>query len=165
MIFGKRKDTRVADTGPVYLTAKGADDLKRKLARLNEMLPKLIAETQRTAAFGDRSDSAEYSEAKSALRRTNFQIASIEDKLRRLEIIKPNAGGGIIEIGSTVSVLTEAGAEKTFTIVGPMETEPTAGYISNKSPLGVALLGRIAGDKVSVDTPAGQKIYTIIKVK
>lgn len=163
MIFARRQDNRVPDTGAVYLTAEGILNLKKRLARLKESLPRLIEETKRTAAYGDRSDSAEYREAKSALRRANSQIIGTEDRLRRAVLISPIKNLGIVQIGSKVA-LDLNGSEKIFEIVGSIETNPGSGRISNKSPLGEALLGKKIGDTVGIKTPGGEKKYKIIKI-
>lgn len=162
MIFGRRKDTRVPDTDPVYLTKEGLANLKKHVERVKQSLPSLAAEAGRTAAYGDRSDNAAYKEAKSALRKANAQILSAEDKLRRAVLIKPN-DSGIVQIGSTVT-LKSAEGEKTFRIVGSVETNPRSGRISNKSPIGAALLGKKIGEIVIIETPGGKKEYKIIKI-
>lgn len=160
MIFTRRRDDRIPDTGPVYLTQTGIDNLKKRLVRLKESLPRLIEETKRTAAYGDRSDSAEYREAKSALRRANSQILGTEDKLKRAVLINPDKNSGIVQIGSTVT-LSSDGTKKTFEIVGSIETNPGSGRISNKSPLGAAVLGKKIGTKFSLETPGGKKDYEV----
>jgi transcription elongation factor GreA len=163
MIFSRRRNDNVPDTGPVYLTQVGLDNLKKKLARLKESVPRLAEEARRTAAFGDRSDNAEYKEAKGALRSAHSQIIGTEDKLRRAADIAPDKNSGVIQIGSTI-VLKSAGAEKTYEIVGPMETNPGSGRISNKSPLGEAILGKKIGDKILIQTPGGEKEYIVTRI-
>ncbi len=158
-LFKKRDD------GPVYLTEDGLTRLKARLARLKAALPGFIEETARTAAYGDRSDNAEYKDAKSNLRRTNWQIAEIEDQLKRISIIKsgPNTSGKV-ELGSTV-VLEIDGAHQTYQILGSRETDPGQARISHESPLGAALVGRVKGDSVTVPAPSGPKIYRILEVR
>lgn len=145
---------------PVHLTEEGFKRLKEKLARLKRDLPGFIDETQRTAAFGDRSDSAEYKDAKSTLRRTHRQILNIEDQIKRVIIIKSNPNPDIVKIGSTV-VLEIGGEQKTFQIVGSHETNPTNGRISYKSPLGTALMDKKRNDVVTINS----KEYRIIGIK
>ena len=48
-------------------------------------------------------------------------------------------------------------------IVGAAEANPREGKISQKSPIGSALLGRKKGDKVKVKTPDGDTITFKIK--
>lgn len=164
MIFARRKNGEARDSGPVYLTENGLEALKKRIARLKASLPGLVEETKRIAAYGDRSDSAEYREAKSALRKANAQIISAEDRLRRAVLIKPDRTSGTIQIGSEIA-LESGGKTFYYEIVGYSETDPGLGRISNKSPLGEALLGKRTGDEFSVKTPAGEKKYKIISVR
>lgn len=161
---------------PVYLTPEGVRRLEARLARLKASLPAAIAETARTSAYGDRSENAEYKEAKGILRRTHAQIFSIEDQLKRVVVIADGAGhDGRVQLGATVTVevakpikkqsAPASSTRKTFRIVGPSETDPTRGRISHTSPLGAALIGHAVGDTVTVQTPAGTQEYKIIEVK
>ncbi|MGD1003399.1 MAG: transcription elongation factor GreA [Minisyncoccia bacterium] len=154
---------------PVYLTPEGVARLKARLERLKASLPAAIAETSRTSAYGDRSDNAEYKEAKGILRRTHGQIFNIEDQLKRVVIIPSGADAmGTIQLGSTVIVeIKKDGAllRKTFRILGSSETDPGRGRISHTSPLGAALLGRAAGDVVTVQTPGGTQEYKVVEVR
>lgn len=149
---------------PVLLTPEGHRRLKEKLAHLKKILPGLIEETARTAAYGDRSDNAEYADAKGRLRRTQAQIFRIEDELKRVQIITAGAGrGGKVQLGSVVTI-ESSGRQKTFRIVGPQETNPGAGFISNASPLGAALLGRTKGEIIKVETAGGGREYHILDI-
>jgi len=159
--------SRKFDNGPIPLTQKGIDALHEKLAYLKRVLPERIAETQRTAAYGDRSDSAEYKEAKGILRATHRQIFSIEDQLKRVVLIElgPDASG-TVQLGSTVVIEEQSnGDKKTFQILGPQETNPGNGRISHKSPLGAALIGRKKGETVLIETANGPRKYLILNIK
>lgn len=161
----KSDELRVWDDGPFYLTEEGFNRLKEKLARLKNALPGYIAETQRTAAYGDRSDNAEYKDAKSTLRRTNRQILSIQDQIKRTVIIKtgPNASGKV-QLGSTI-ILEINDQQKTFQIVGPHETDPARGRISHQSPLGAALMNHAKGDVVTIQIGSGSQTYRILEIQ
>ncbi len=155
---------KVRDQGPVHLTEGGLKDLKDKLARLKESLPKLATDAKTAADYGDRSENAEYQAAKSKLRGTHRQIISLEDQIRRASVIKSGpTSSGLVQLGSTVA-LESGNTRTTFQIVGPSETEPTKGRISDQSPLGAALLGHKKGDSIILKTGAGEKNYTIIDV-
>ena len=58
----KSEELRRKIEGPLHITEKGLSDLKEKLAHLKLMLPEYVVETQRAAAFGDRSENDEYKE-------------------------------------------------------------------------------------------------------
>ena len=159
------------NTEPVYLTPEGIKRLEVRLERLKASLPAVIEEAARTAAYGDRSDNAEYKEAKGILRRTHGQIFNIEDQLRRVVAIPPGGGEeGKIRLGSTVTLVSikdgvANGATTAFRILGPSETDPGHGRISHTSPLGAALLGHIKDDVVAVQAPGGRQEYKIIEVR
>ena len=89
----------------------------------------------------------------------------IYKELRR-RIEEEEDGGDYIRMGSSVTVLDkEFGEEETYKIVGSQEADPMKGTISEDSPLGKALLGKNAGDEITVDAPAGPVEYKILKVE
>ena len=66
-----------------------------------------------------------------------------------------------VQLGSTVEL--KNGAKKfSYTLVGPVEADPLSGKISNESPIGVALLGKMVGDKATITTPKGDTTYTVV---
>lgn len=156
---------KVRDESPIHLTEEAFKRLKERLARLQKSLPSLIIETQTAAAHGDRSENAEYQLAKSALRRTHRQILIVKDQIRRVVVIKPGPNtSGRVQLGSTV-VLDKDGLQQTFQIVGPYETDPARGRISNQSPLGAALMKHAKGDAVTIQTVNGSQKYQIIEIR
>lgn len=156
---------KIWDDGPIYLTEEGVARLRATLERMKRELPGFAAEAERTAAYGDRSDNAEYKDAKANLRRTRFGILGIQEQLKRVVIIPsgPSATGAA-QLGSTVTLET-GGAEKTFRILGPRETNPGGGAISHESPLGAALIGRFVGDIVTIKVGSGERTYRVLNVR
>lgn len=149
-----------ADNGPLYLTAKGIQELKDELKKLEKALPHAVSETARTGQFGDFSENAAYQIAKGKLRFINNEILVINDKLKRAKLIKEGSSLGVIRIGSTV-IFKLDGKQKKYQIVGPAETDPSAGRVSHLSPIGSALIGHRAGDNISMNG----KTVEIIEVK
>ena len=66
-----------------------------------------------------------------------------------------------IRIGMQVTVENETGTSRVFKMVETCEAEPKAGFISDQSPVGKALMGRRVGDEVNVVTPGGAIHYRI----
>ena len=95
------------------------------------------------------------------------EVAELEEILSNYVVIEEEeAGGDYIRLGSTVTVLDkEFDEEETYKIVGSQEADPMNGAISEDSPFGKALLGRNAGEDVTVDAPAGPVAYKILKVE
>jgi len=160
----KADELKKRDNGPVYLTKAGFERLQRTLMRIKRSLPELIDATAEAAAAGDRSDNAAYTSSKAALRRAHWRILEVEDELKRAVIIAPGPDAhGAVKLGSTVT-LEMNGERKKFEIVGPKETDPDAGRVSQESPLGAALIGKKSGDTAAITTTTGLKKYRIIKI-
>jgi transcription elongation GreA/GreB family factor len=168
MQFPKKRTSEIfrkGDDGPLHITEEGVAQLREKLVELERSLPHLASEAQRTADYGDRSENAEYKDAKLNLRRARGQILNIQYKLKRAVLIPagPNALG-TVQIGSTV-VLETGEKQKVFQIVGSHETDPSKGRISYQSPLGAALINHKQGDAVMLESPSGSRTYHILEVK
>jgi transcription elongation factor GreA len=157
--------SQMPDTGPVYLTPEGIKRLRDRLAQLKKDMPGFAEEAARTAAYGDRSDSSEYKEAKGILRRTHRQIFAIEDQLKRVvEIPSGGNASGIVQLGCTVTLEIKE-KKVTYRILGSPETNPGRGRISHTSPLGAALLGHGKGETVTIKAPAGLIEYKIVDIQ
>lgn len=155
----------VRESGPFMVTPAALARLKSTLERLQKEVPALIAEVEHTKGFGDFSENAAYQDAKAALRRTYGRIENIKDRLKRAVIIEVGANAaGTVQLGSTV-VLEANGKKMTFEILGPHEADPARGRISDKSPLGQALLSHEAGDEIDLKIKDGSVKYRIIEVR
>lgn len=153
-----------SDGGPLPMTQAALDQLHRSLSATERELPALIEEVQRTGAFGDFSENAEYQAAKYLLRRAHGRIAALKDKIKRAVLITHDPRHtGWIELGSTVTVESN-GKQQTFTILGSQESDPLRGKISTSSPLGKALMHRTVGDKVIIETRKGGVEYKVISI-
>lgn len=152
------------DEEPLYVTKDALQRLREKLAHLKRIVPDLAAEAARTAAYGDRSDNAEYKQAKGALRHANWNILNIEDQIKRAIVIPSGRNAsGTVQLGSVV-VLEVNGKQKRFEILGPHETDPSRGRISHESPLGAALIHHAKGDVISIKTGKGFQEYRIVEI-
>jgi transcription elongation GreA/GreB family factor len=72
---------------------------------------------------------------------------------------------GAADFGSRVTVRDELGErEHTYTLVSAPEARPAQDLIASDSPVGRALTGSRAGDTVTVKTPRGPRILTVLTV-
>ena len=134
------------------------DQIKEQLEYLQTVREKEVAEQIKEArSFGDLSENSEYDEAKNEQAKLYTQIAELTDMLENAEIIEVTIDGDAIGMGSRV-VLQEKGEteEEHYEIVGSQESDPRIGRISEDSPIGRALIGKHAGDEVSLETPSGE---------
>ncbi len=151
----------------VILTKEGKEELEKRLEYLKVTKRAEITERIKTAReFGDLSENAEYDAAKNEQAMIEGEILEIENKLKFAVIIKDDAHkNGTVSLGSKVDFIDEeVGEVMTYEIVGTTEADVESGRISNESPVGNALLGRKAGDVVTVNAPAGITKLTIKKV-
>ncbi len=158
----RKGDKRLGQKPDPYLTEEKFIALKNKLDKLkNFSRPKEAAEVRRLAEMGDFSENAGYQLAKGRLRGINQRIIDLENHLKVAVIIKTDPNLKTIQIGSRVT-LERDGQKKVYTILGSSETDPTNNVISYSSPLGVALIGRVLGDKINVIL-ANREVEYIIK--
>ena len=141
---------------PNYITADGARRLQEELAHLrSKERPKIVQEVAEAAAQGDRSENAEYIYGKKKLREIDRRIHTLTKRLESAVVVTPQArADGRIFFGAVVEVEDEDGTASTYHIVGEDETDPKAGRISWRSPLGRALLNKKEGDGVTFRKPA-----------
>ena len=126
--------------------------------------PEVAARIAKARELGDLSENAEYAEAQEQMSFLEGKIIDMEAYINRAVIIdEGGAASGIIKVGSTVKLQANGNA-KTYMIVGSNEADPSAGKISNDTPLAKALLGHRAGEQVEVKTPAGGVAYTVVSV-
>lgn len=150
-------------TNEFHLTAEGIQSLKDELADLVSNKRGEIAERLKEAkADGDLSENAMYDAARDEQSFVEGRIAEIEHILKHAQVIT-SKGTGTVSLGSRVHVELEQGDQQ-YVIVGSTEANPDEGKISDQSPIGRALLGKKAGDKVDVDVPSGTITYKIKKV-
>ena len=144
---------------PNYLTPEGAKKLGDELRQLATIdRPKVVLEVSDAAAQGDRSENAEYIYGKRRLREIDRRIRFITKRLDGAVVVRASdvQQTDVVRFGALVTLVDEDGNEKRYRIVGPDETDPTAGCISFQSPLGNSLMKRKVGDTVTVRRPAGE---------
>ena len=144
------------------------DELEKELNYLKTTRSDEVAEMIKVArGFGDLSENSEYDEAKNEQGKLYSRMAQVEEILANYVVIEEEEeGGDYVRLGSTVTVLDkEFNEEESYKIVGSQEADPMNGAISEDSPFGKALLGKNAGDDVTVDAPAGPVEYKILKVE
>ncbi|XYI03090.1 transcription elongation factor GreB [Sorangium sp. So ce1128] len=152
---------------PAYITPSGARKLSEELARLRSVeRPRIVQEVADAAAQGDRSENAEYIYGKKKLREIDRRMHFLTKRLEKAVVVDPSEQrGDKVFFGATVEIEDEDGARHTYQIVGEDEIDSGAGRISWRSPVGRSLLGKRAGDVITVRRPAGEAEMEIISVR
>ena len=150
----------------VPMLAEGYETLTADLKALREERPKIVDAIEEARAHGDLSENAEYHAAKERQGQVEAQIAEIEDKVSRAQIIDPTTlSGDKVVFGATVTLLDEDDKPITYQIVGQTEADANKGRISYNSPIGRALIGKQVEDEIEVTVPSGDKFYLVDKIE
>lgn len=150
-----------------FLTPEGVEKLRAELEELRGPRRTEIAQRLRHAVeMGDLSENADYISAKEDQAFLEGRIQELEIVLRDAVIIDIDASpSDVIQIGSTVVVSENGNDPETFKIVGVKEADPRVGKISHESPIGKSLMGKRAGDDISLQTPRGETNLKIIRLE
>ena len=149
------------------ITRAGHDRLKAELDELWRVRrPEVVKALADAAAEGDRSENAEYTYRKKQLGEIDRRVRYLS---KRLEVLRVAEGAPsdpqAVFFGATVVLeRIDDGAELTYRIVGPDETDAPTGYISIDSPLARALLKKRIDDEFEVDLPGGRTGFVVVQV-
>ena len=148
------------------MLAEGYERLTADLKTLRAERPKIVDAIEEARAHGDLSENAEYHAAKERQGQVEAQIAEIEDRVTRAQIIDPSTlSGDKVVFGATVTLLDEDDRPIKYQIVGQTESDANSGRISYNSPLSRALIGKKVGEEVEVTVPSGDKFYLVDKIE
>ena len=129
--------------------------------RIRELRPQLIEEVQTARAFGDLSENYEYKCAKQAKNRNDSRIRYLERMIRTAKVIEVKDTADTVGLFDSVTIYNEmVKKEMTLRIVTTLRQDALKGLISKESPVGRALMGRRAGDRVEVTVSPEMK-YTV----
>lgn len=156
----------MASIEKVPMLAEGYEKLTADLKTLRAERPKVVDAIEEARAHGDLSENAEYHAAKERQGQIEAQIADLEDKVSRAQIIDPaTLSGDRIIFGATVTLIDEDDKPVTYQIVGQTEADAKNARISYSSPLARAMIGKKVGDEIEVTVPAGDKFYLVDKIE
>lgn len=152
----------------VPITRQGLKKIKEELTRLERVdRPENIRAIEEARSHGDLSENAEYDAAKERQSFIEGRINELRAAIGNCEIIEVEEGPSDRVIFGTTVLLYDFQTDKeiTYQLLGPYESEPENGRISVTSPIGKALIGKAAGDEISVQTPGGIQEFEIVDIK
>ena len=152
----------------IPMTASGYENLQKELKKLlNEDRPNIIEAIAEARSHGDLSENAEYQYAKEQQSLIEGKISDLESAVSRAEVIDVKSlEGDDIKFGATVEIEDDdTGETATYQIVGEYESDIKNNKLSVNSPLARGLINKSIGDVVEINSPKGQKCYTINSVK
>jgi transcription elongation factor GreA len=152
----------------IYMSREGIEKLRNELKRLIEVeQPQLSQKLATAREYGDISENAEYDVAREEMDHLLRRIARLQDTLSRAQLFDSKGlDPDEITLLSTVELQDlKKRRTITYTLVSAEEVNVDLNRISVQSPVGQALIGKKAGEKVTVEVPAGVLEFKVISVK
>ena len=150
------------------ITSARLKELEQELNYLKTTREKEVAELIKEArSFGDLSENSEYDEAKNEQAKLYGRIAEVENILANAVIIEEGEENtGRVGLGCRVRVIDlDLDEEEEYSIVGSQEADPMNYRISDDSPFGRAMIGKVEGDIVEVEAPVGMLKFRIVSIE
>lgn len=149
----------------VFVTEAGLEEMKKELEYLIQVRrPEVIVALKDARALGDLSENAEYDAARSEQAIVESKIKELEVSIEHAKIISDVATDKV-SVGNSVKLeYIEDNEIETYSIVGSKEADPFENKISNESPIAKAIIGKAAGEIVTVDSPNGKYNVKIIEI-
>ncbi len=151
----------------ILLTAEGYEELKNELQQLKTVKRAELAEKIKTArGFGDLSENSEYDEAKNEQAIVEARILTLEEQLKVVRVVdKAALDKDVVNIGSVVKFLDcRFNEELEYRIVSSVEGGSGSNTLTDKSPVGEAVMGHRAGETVEVHAPKGVFSLKILEI-
>ena len=147
------------------LTAQDIAMMQKELEhRKLELMPELIEEVKRTRAFGDLSENFEYKAAKQEKRRNDSRIRYLERMIKTAKVIDTDSRPDEIGLFDKVVIyIEEDDEEQTIELVTTLRQNALQGLISKESPVGKAVMGHKAGERVLVQVNENYSYYIQIR--
>ena len=135
--------------------------------RVQVLRPKLIEDVQTARAFGDLSENFEYKCAKQEKNRNDSRIRYLQRMIKTARVIEDRSGQDTAGLYDTVEILMEnTGKSRKIQLVTTLRQDALKGLISKESPVGRAVLGHKAGDRVQVQMENGSSYWlTIVSIE
>src|SRR5262245_60944267 len=146
---------------------RSRERLEKELKALEkEYRHDLPKEIQRAKALGDLRENAEYQAALERQHYVQARIGQVQAQLRTLAMIDISTlPRDRVGLGTTLTVYDmQAEKEFVYELVIPEESDFSKGLISVSSPIGQALVGRQAGDQVTIRIPAGTRMLEVVRL-
>ena len=144
------------------------NDIQKIQAEIDErklvIRPKAIEEVKVTRAQGDLSENFEYHEAKRFKNQNESRIRYLERMLKNAHLVDDSSAEDEVGINNTVTVyFEEDDCEEVYRLVTSIRGDSMKGLVSIESPIGQALLGKKAGDRVLVKVNDSYSYYLQIR--
>lgn len=166
LLASRTTKTENAGRGPVT-SARMFRERQQALDRIvNAEIPKVAKDIAIARSYGDLRENFEYKAAKEA---QSILFHRRDELMRQLQQVTPTDFKGYpterAGIATTVVIEYADGRREQYHILGEWDSDTTRGIISSTSRMAVALIGRSAGDELTVPSENGDLKCRLVEVK
>ncbi len=150
------------------ITPLGLEKLREELKHIREVeRPQNVQDIETAREHGDLRENAEYHAAKNRQAELAARQQYLESRISLAQVIDPEeVDSETAGFGATLTLLdSETDEEVVYYLVGEDESDVKAGKISISAPIARAMLGKAAGDEVTVKLPKGEREYEVVRVE
>ena len=124
----------------------------------------LLEDVKEARAHGDLSENFEYHAAKKEKNKNESRIRYLERMIKTVKIVSDESKEDEVGLNNTVHLYFEEDDEvEVFKLVTTVRGNSLKGLISTESPIGKAILGKKAGDRVFIRVSGDAGYYVVIK--
>lgn len=147
------------------LTKKDIEKMKEEIEYRKLVVRKEALEAVKEArAQGDLSENFEYHAAKKDKNQNESRIRYLERMIKTAKVVSEDSKEDEVGLNNTVEVyFEEDDLTEEFTIVTTIRGNSLKGLISRESPLGKAIFGHKAGERVEVKVDEDYSYFVQIK--
>ncbi len=152
---------------PNYITPAGFAVLRAEYEQLlGTERPAIVEVVSWAAGNGDRSENGDYLYGRKRMREIDRRLSFLARRMKAAKIVDPAAqvDQSRAFFGATLIIADEDDAQRTITLVGDDETDPSSGKIGWNAPLAKALRGAAVGDLRRVTLPSGTREWEIVAI-
>ena len=147
------------------LTKKDVEKIEQEIEHRKLVVrPEAIAAVQEARAQGDLSENFEYYAAKKHKNQNDIRIRYLENMLKHATIVSDSSGDDEVGLDDLVEVYFEEDDEvEKYKLVTSIRGNSMENRISIESPIGKALRGHRAGDRVEVKVNDTYSYFLVIR--
>ena len=156
------------DEEKLIVSPQGFERMSQELNRMvNIEMAQLSAELAKLANInGDSRENVDYNSLMEKQNTLKMNITNLDSEIKRAQIIDPKAiADDVVGIGTKVMLAEPSGEIAVYQILGPWDADFEKGILSYRSPVAKALIGKKAGDEVSLKAGDTDHRYTVRSIE
>jgi len=140
------------DSNVIWTTQEGYRKIKERIKEISTSETVDNAkEIEAARALGDLRENAEFKAALERRDRLQSELRTLSEQFNRARILTVNdVTTNEVSVGVVVDCQSDEGEKVSYTLLGPWEADPDKHILSFESKLAQSLMGKKAGEKVSV---------------